>query len=853
MGDCASAVATASRHFNGSRTTELSSGDVGSQEAPGEGPPLDTSVLELDQLVRNGIREAQVAAVSRLKHDRVLHLDAAQSYLIAALKRNGLRDSDLRAHLLAVLLKLGVGASALQDIIVETSGAAAACGQACAESQAHGPVGSLEKSSGNSTPEKVIARTPSDHSSADADEGLLRLREFDGMQEQLLLDDSRDDELSTGDAPPGEPAEDLSSRPDLVADHGRETAGSLRTPPLSIREESDHRSGTPCPTSELVGPDAVGADLNIDLSTAVERLSSFYEEQHLGDGDVKDTDGDLSFPKVRVQPTSPTPGASISRSSVMHNEPDDSVGVHSAKVTLGGSGALTSHQRSAISNSANETRQSLARLRAVQRGHLSTIERRRQSRSLGSSSEAQGAEGKLDAAKPQSPNLVSKRTGRQPLQSSSSGSQGTISDSDCSMAAKRASKKFASSVEAAAEVSSWPGEPQSRKWGTPPRTDAKVIAGDDDRADVVGGTQTRLGGQADVAHVVGKETVRGASPAPSCHAGSTKDSATPGLKRAIPSTEKALRNPLSQLELFSSGEVHHFSSADMSASPIVASPSLASLSLCGSFPPSVTPSPFCAGAVSRDLTPPMSSPAPPSDSNVSVHVLNGVTGDEEVRFFVPVEVAYSEKHFLSMLDRLCKQHAGQTLSDLNWLSQSRPGARLQRRKCDLSLVEELFTDRASGSGSKGRVLMLCTVPVRPPSELPACKVRLRNLVPDRAILGTPLPVCLRLDTSLLDAGRKHAVAFTHQWSNRTYSAEADVLTNQRGVEVQVPWQILAAAGQNTDGLYDVHLVIDRSVRSENRKTLTVGSAESEFSSSSTAATGMFKPIDRDSKQSSSSS
>jgi len=108
-------------------------------------------------------------------------------------------------------------------------------------------------------------------------------------------------------------------------------------------------------------------------------------------------------------------------------------------------------------------------------------------------------------------------------------------------------------------------------------------------------------------------------------------------------------------------------------------------------------------------------------------------------------------------------------------------------------------------------------------------------------------VRLILETTVLEAGHEYSVAFTHQWSNVTYTAEATPSSNGRGVEVSVPWQMLTAAGSSTDGLYDVHLVTDRAYRSENRRTLTVGSAESEFSCSSSAmstAQSSFVPLHR---------
>merc|ERR1712003_551416 len=88
----------------------------------------------------------------------------------------------------------------------------------------------------------------------------------------------------------------------------------------------------------------------------------------------------------------------------------------------------------------------------------------------------------------------------------------------------------------------------------------------------------------------------------------------------------------------------------------------------------------------------------------------------------------------------------------------------------------------------------------------------------------------------------YSVAFTNQWSNVTMTVEASLMVNQRGVEFTIPWQMVRAQSQAAEGLYDVHLVIasenDLS-RSDNRRTLTVGVAESELSSTSA---GSFVPI-----------
>jgi hypothetical protein len=157
------------------------------------------------------------------------------------------------------------------------------------------------------------------------------------------------------------------------------------------------------------------------------------------------------------------------------------------------------------------------------------------------------------------------------------------------------------------------------------------------------------------------------------------------------------------------------------------------------------------------------------------------------------------------------------------------------------MVEELFQAECKGV----RILLLCTVPKQPPSELPVVKgIRIKNMSPTQVPCGVVMNVRLQLDTTLLEEGHDYSAAFTHQWSNMTYTAAASLLQGQRGVELTVPWQMLAAASHSTtEGLYDVHLIVDSSLRSENRRTLTVSSAESEMSSSS-AAQSAWESADR---------
>ncbi|CAK0847555.1 unnamed protein product, partial [Prorocentrum cordatum] len=311
----------------------------------------------------------------------------------------------------------------------------------------------------------------------------------------------------------------------------------------------------------------------------------------------------------------------------------------------------------------------------------------------------------------------------------------------------------------------------------------------------------------------------------------------PGLELACPSQKASVRNPLEEPGLLCmlSGppERQHRAPSEVGSE----FQDLDTLSVCNSnvasvlasAAPSVAPSPFEAALAPRhdmlDLGP----------DALLVKILNGVSGAEEVRF--PMHVQASPEHFLNALDQLCKHHAGQSLADLNWLSPSQgAGERFQRRKCDARMVEELFG--SAGPDRPGVTVLLCTVPVTPPSELSASKVRItKNVYPGTVACGSPDPVRVKIDTTALEAGREYSVAFKCQWTYKTYVAQATLLQDKRGVLTTVPWQMLAS-----DGLYDVHLVIDGKLRSANHKTLNVGGPES----GDTSATDVSGRLSKDS-------
>jgi len=826
------------------------------------------STMDLDELLRMGIAEAQVATVARAKRDQQLHLHRARGLLLAALRRCGPRDPDLRMHLLAVLLKLGEDARSVTGLLAE--GVDRKDSEPVANSS--GPT----RASGSSELEEQSEDAEvSEHSSAEA--GQDRAVEYDEMRESLLEDSDDDAEELLSPTRVGAPPQDLGSDTSAIAPLGEEadsdtldSTALLGPKSLGIPEESEEDAASTPIESPAVKTQAalVGASLEasdckassaVELSTAIERL-----EQHMSDD--RRISMEMHAADEGVSPKHPPAHGSEHswlRSSRSSATSQSSLVQQTSWPVANVVGQLSQAPASVPSgceSSSSETRESLNRLRAhqpQQAGRSQWSVKRRQAKSMPATLEHQGAESKLVS----SPLLVARHSGRQPSQSSSSGSQGAMSDSEGSAVAKRASMPLASAIikEEPDSINRGLWSTSGHKFEPPARSGA---AFDEDWADnvAVKGSPDSVSASVEDPSLAeeAKTPKQSVSPMPrrlsreiaSSDAGAHADlGARSKLEKAVPSAENDIRNPLSQPELFSNGDgtpvissVHASPATDSAQSRS----SVASWSLAGSAAQSGTPSPFFENAVASagtaDEAPPLM-PVSPTEK-VSVRILNGVSGEEEVRFPVPVEASFSEQHFFQMLDRLCQKKTGQALSDLNWLSQAHPGARFQRRKCDMSMVEELFGD--GGSQSKGpTVILLCTVPARPPSELPANKVRLRNLTPARVTCGAVLPVRLQLDTTVLETGHQYTVAFTHQCSYVTYAVEATLMENQRGVELNVPWQMLVASGSNTDGLYDVHLVTDHSFRSENRRTITVGSAESEFSSSSTAmsaAQSSFVPL-----------
>lgn len=752
----------------------------------------DLSSMELDQLLRAGIAEAQLATVARTDRDRSLHLHRARAVFTQALRKNGSRDPDLREHLLDVLRRLGENA---RDRVRIRTGTV---------ERQHSQVTDLLSS-------VSIGRMPSgdqgtsryNSSELESDESPAHTADYFVMNDGHFTENCETEGMSStsrGASQGPENAELISSLVNITGDDG-----------TSLLKTASESSSPRDPPSDTLFP---------VVSNTPFKNGAF--ELHAASKSASSNGAELYATDLK---------AMASHEALQSSQ--------HARARL----AQSRKSWTGSDHNAPESKDNFGRVRALQ--PLQASNSRRQAKNMGSLHEV--VDTKLDSER-NVPHLHSRHSRKQPSQSSSS-SQGTFSDSEGS-ATKRACISLATAIEE--EPADFLRLKRPSHKFEPPDRSRMYEAGNEH----------------------GDPSSSRHSPATSSYAASseksasndvktTSDSLTPAEKAASPETssdlvlEKAtsnhecnVQNPLSRLlggerlpnkTGSQSANASPQPSANLSRSSISSMTSRSSIS----WPP-INPSPLCESATALETRSQMGSVvAASSYDKVSVRILNGVSGEEEVRFPVPLQESFSEQHFYTMLDRLCQKHAGQTLSDLNWLNQSEPNARYQRRKCTPNMLEDFLYQDEPGKRTGPLVLLLCTVPAKPPSEMPANSVRLRNLVPDVICYGTTVPVRLRLETSLLEDGHQYSVAFTHQWTHVTYTAEACLFPTHRGVELSVPWQMLKESGSNTEGLYDVHVVTDFSHRSENRRTLTIGSADSEFSSSSAAlSTGQssFVPL-----------
>jgi hypothetical protein len=772
----------------------VSASDVARNARPGI--TSDCGNKDLDELLRVGIAEAQLASVARTKKRRARHVRNARTMLSAAALR--CENPALRAHIMAVLCKLGVNpiahkqawryavsecsesvlamegnstGSSTEDVtldVVDQSSTSASmlvaeacsCGtpfvlgaKYCGECGAKYVFAKVAEN----LPEEVqavadVADTQSTTeetaaSESASEDGEAALWEYREMDAQLLEDTEEEDEGRGNDASPVQTGEQARWRRYLHHDNSGAT-------------QVEEGAGIDQITCESAGTDSLVCNLDAEAQDAYEHFA----------------------PQRANHPTSPIfswpqPCAVPHQSKSLHS------GAWATAVRPNSQQAQSSCERKACIGGGKENAPHIE----LSLSNTRTGPKRRRLKQAACSDEF------VSEPWPQF-------TGWQP-------SQCKGIDSEC--------------VNAMRAARSPPMFGQERPAGVPVSTNQKRSREVTDAEQPVAFTEEMQVECSDGSC----RSCMGRLPA---NAEAFRQLVSKREAKQLPASGIGITNPLFHPELAAS-ETSHVSPKD-SHSVMQASPSLESLAC-----PSAISSPAVSGA---DFTP---AGAMTSDDALDVRIRNGVNGEEEARFTMHMDACFSEHQFLQMLERLLQHRVGHKLSDLSWLRPQAEG-RFERRPCDANMLEELFMEGAL-RGKGPTVLRLCTVPVTPPSELPSSKIRLHRLVPDRvAPCRRSVPTDLRLETSLLADNRTYSVAFTHQWSNMTYMAEASLLPGRRGVNLVVPPQILSMNSSNTEGLYDVHLVVDHAMRSENRRGFTVSSADSDLSSSSISTTGSFLPI-----------
>eukprot|EP00397_Hematodinium_sp_SG-2012_P008002 GEMP01008054.1.p1 GENE.GEMP01008054.1~~GEMP01008054.1.p1 ORF type:complete len:732 (+),score=127.13 GEMP01008054.1:649-2844(+) len=282
-------------------------------------------------------------------------------------------------------------------------------------------------------------------------------------------------------------------------------------------------------------------------------------------------------------------------------------------------------------------------------------------------------------------------------------------------------------------------------------------------------------------------------------------------------------------------------------------PSMASLGTIGNQVPSMA----SVGTIGNQTVHSLSYPSPPASpvqpglfdirdlsayrerrtTDLTVRVMNGVSEEEIAKFQLPKSCFTSTHAFFHQLDRLCQDHAGHPLSRVHWLRLSPSGT--ERRHADMRMLHELI------HAPLAMPLYLSTVPMPMPAELVpfSPSIRLKSLVPAKIIFSGKTPSVPRvfLETTQLPRDNTYTIAFTDQWTSTTYIVEGFVAEEMCGVYFCIPNAMLQKEVRGGSGLYDVHLLVNGTHRSDNRRALAV--TNSDRAMSSNASSTSFDPVD----------
>lgn len=223
-------------------------------------------------------------------------------------------------------------------------------------------------------------------------------------------------------------------------------------------------------------------------------------------------------------------------------------------------------------------------------------------------------------------------------------------------------------------------------------------------------------------------------------------------------------------------------------------------------------------------------PTPAHRPELTVHILNGVSVEEQAQFTLPVDAAAWD--LLRTLDETCQRYIGLPISRLQYVATVFKGGqrRHERRPVDEAMVREVtlkLEAQARDIDAGKFVLVLCTIPSPPVQEMEVCNVRLRAISPCHVAFDGQRK--LTISTTPLSKEATYQVALTNQWDcGKTFLAMAHCLPDARGVEFALPFSMQMPTSA---GLYDVHIIIDNTYRTENRRALTVSSGDDESDSS----------------------
>ncbi|KAF4655685.1 hypothetical protein FOL47_009331 [Perkinsus chesapeaki] len=205
------------------------------------------------------------------------------------------------------------------------------------------------------------------------------------------------------------------------------------------------------------------------------------------------------------------------------------------------------------------------------------------------------------------------------------------------------------------------------------------------------------------------------------------------------------------------------------------------------------------------------------DKSLSVYLHCGITGELLSRFDIPLQDERSIDQLYSDLEDSLQQNCGLGLSETHWVREN------QKIRCD----KRMLVSALSPTGHCE--LRMCTVPKTPPAEMDiysggaqGSSIRLKSLIPHSLSPGR----VATLTTTPLRRGLDYSVVLVSQMDsgNSCWLSGKSLLIDHKLGVIQFAlsdMQIKSLLRRTQDGLFDVYLVVDGSLRSENRRTVVV--------------------------------